>query len=1753
MPIETNKPTIPSQNLFPVVGIGASAGGLDAFKKLITAIPKNSEMAYILVQHLHPEHESALPEILQRVSKIPVVEISDNVHVDPNHIYVIPSNKILVATDGVLKLSPRLTKERLNLPIDIFFSSLAEVHQAHAIGVVLSGTGADGTAGLKDIKDQGGLTFAQDPASAAYDGMPKHAIDAGIVDFIIAPEKISEKLLELRQSFINAFSDGTDAAKDKINEDAFRQILALLRVRVGVDFNFYKQTTVRRRIIRRMVMLQLETISGYMNYLKKDKSELDILFQDLLIPVTSFFRDPPTFDTLCETVFPEIIKNKPVGSPLRFWIAGCSTGQEAYSVAICLQEYLSNHTAGANVQIFATDLSEKAIKKARAGIYAKRELEGISDNRLQQFFIETEGHYQVKKPVRDMCIFAVHNFLKDPPFAKMDFIGCRNVLIYLEPFLQKKALKLFHYALNDKGILLLGKSETTGNASDIFIPFGKKDKYFTRKAVTGKFTCVTSERSEAAFADKNYFMRSKEVKIDDFQKNADDILLQNYTPVGVVVNDQFDIVQFRGSTGEYLEPSPGKASLNVLKMAREGLAFEIRNALHKAKTSSKPFIEENIPVNNGKKLVTIEVFPLLNTVDLHFLILFKEQLAISNEQLTAGNEKKDVQKIKKGEKDIRIQQLEKELARLKEDMRSITEDQEAANEELQSSNEELMSGSEELQSLNEELETSKEELQSTNEELITVNQELYDRNEELNQSRRFAEATLAVVHEPLLVLDKNCIIKSANTSFYKTFQLTEKDTLGKILFQLQNDGWNIPGLQKELRKVQKEKEKMIEVEITFSFPKIDERTICFNIQSINRENGEQLILLALNDITLTKKAEKILTEKVTGVLKEYDLLHSYYMDAPAFFVILRGPDHIFEFANNMFHQFTGNRNILGKKMMECLPELKDQGFVEIVDEIIITGKPFTGKEMPAFIKKVKGKEPQQIYIDLNCQAIKNDYGSISGILIFGYDVTELVESRKHLERNAEMIEKLFINAPAYVATLDGPEHIFNLINPSYQKLFGNRKIQGKPIMEALPELKGQGFDKLLDNVYNTGEVFVGNEVPIWVAHDEDLAPTERYFNFSYQPIYNNNKIITGVLVFGYEATEQILSKKKQYEYAERFRTLADAMPQKLNTSDAAGEIDYLNQQWYYYTNMNFEELKGWGWKKIIHPDDLEITVKNWEHSIKTGDPYQLEHRFLRYDGTYRWHLSRGLPQKDTDGKIISWVGTHTDINDQKTFAEEKFVLEFAEDFSKYKTGEDFFSSVVNYIFKKTGLDYVFIGELVEKEKNNFSVHTIALSAQGKIVPNITYHLEDGPCKEVIRGTVFSYPKQCRITFPKNKIISKFNVEGYVGYPLFESNGNPIGLIVAMHEKEILNPEYISAILKIVANRAEFEMERHKFSEARERAFMDSNVIGVNISRIADGAVVEANDAFLSMTGYNRQDLKEGKINSMHYTSKEYFAIDRQALNSAMIDQVSPAYEKAIICKDKRKIFVLAGRALINKDKGEMMSVFVDITERKRMEQKKDEFISIASHEMKTPLTTAKAYLQLLQLSLDKENATANLYAKKATLSVNRLNELIGELLDVSKIQHGKLDYHISSFNFNEMVDITVEDVQHTSPKHAIAKTGKVHQQIVGDKDRLQQVIINLLSNAIKYSPDSLDIYINIADQDNEIKVSVKDNGIGISQQHLDKIFDRYYRVEEHAIQFQGLGIGLFISYEIIQRHKGKLWAESEPGKGSTFYFTLPIN
>src|ERR1700733_912755 len=535
-----DKAKILSSNLFPVVGIGASAGGLDAFKKLIKAIPEDSGMAYILVQHLDPAHQSILADLLQKVTKIPVQEITDNIHVAPDHIYIIPSNKLLTATDGVLKLSARLPNNQRNLPIDVLFHSLAEVHQNHAIGVVLSGTATDGTLGLKAIKEQGGITIAQELQTATYEGMPQSAIESGVVDFILPPEKIPQQLLLLNDSFkANPIAEEGNAERGQ--EEGFKQILFQLRMKKGVDFTYYKQTTIRRRINRRIALCMKRNIAEYLPFLKENQTEQDILYQDLLIPVTQFFRDPKMFENLCDTVLPALLKDKQKNETLRVWIAGCSTGEEAYSIIMCFQEYMADKSSNIQMQAFATDISEIAIIKARTGIYTSTELTGLSAERLQQHFTKTDGKFRLNKTIRDTCVFAHHNYLKDPPFAKIDLISCRNSLIYLEPFLQKKALTTFHYSLNDKGFLILGKSETAGQSPELYSTFDKTNKFYTRKPVKGNFLHVLGDGQDGMNRKDNNNHKPAQNDIgkdDDFQKSGDDLLLSKYVPPGGIVNEE---------------------------------------------------------------------------------------------------------------------------------------------------------------------------------------------------------------------------------------------------------------------------------------------------------------------------------------------------------------------------------------------------------------------------------------------------------------------------------------------------------------------------------------------------------------------------------------------------------------------------------------------------------------------------------------------------------------------------------------------------------------------------------------------------------------------------------------------------------------------------------------------------------------------------------------------------------------------------------------------------------------------------------------------------------------------------------------------------------------------------------------------------------------------------------------------------------------------------------------------------------------
>jgi len=1007
-----------SANTFPVVGVGASAGGLDAFKKLIKSIPENSGMAFILVQHLEPSHDSMLVEILQKITPIPVFEIVNNLRVESNHIYIIPSNKLLTANDGVLQLGPRLLNEK-NMPIDIFFSSLAEVHQSHAIGVVLSGNATDGTRGLKTIKDHGGITFAQSPDSAAFHGMPQNAIDAEVVDFILRPEDIPKELVKLNETFKKGLeTEEIDSAQAK--EDHFRQILSLMRIRKGVDFTYYKQTTIRRRILRRMSLNKIEKIADYLNYLRENKLEQDILFNDLLIPVTEFFRDHKTFEKLCETLFPLLLKkNEPVS--LRIWVAGCSTGEEPYSMGMCLHEYLDGKLEDYKIQIFATDISEKSISKARAGIYSKREVNNMSEIRLQKYFTKIEGNFQIDKNIRDMCVFATHNFLKDPPFTKMDFISCRNVLIYMEPFLQKKALNTFHYSLKEKGYLLLGVSETASPASELFVHAGKNLKLYQRKTVPARFIHVTSERNEAIF--KNIPVSHQKENIqEDFKKSADDVLLSKFTPPGVIVDDQMNIVQFRGFTGAWLEPPPGKPTLHVLKMAREGLAFELRNALHKAKASNSICAKEAIPFNllGEQKSVSVQVIPLLNTSEPHFLILFKDDgpnPEIAN--MLANSRTLDSQQTFES---LQIQRLQDELAQVREDMRTITEDQEAVNEELQSANEELLSGSEELQSLNEELETSKEEIQSTNEELVILNQELFDRNEQLNLSRLYAESIVATIREPLIILDNKLHIRTANKSYFEKFNTSEVETEHKSFFQIGSGQWNIPSLREMLDSILIDGKTVTDFTIIQTFQWIGERIFQLNATMIVRkDNSEKLVLLAFEDVTERRKLQNDLELFAHELEKKVNERTSELKNANA--SLKHSNENLEQFAFIASHDLQEPlrkimtfANILTKRYGSDIPE-NIKGLLEKIS--------FSAVRMSMLIKEVlsfsKVMNPEVAFEKTDLDLILKNVISDFDLLIEQKNATIDAEQLPFIDAIPIQINQLFYNLLSNALKFAGPD------------------------------------------------------------------------------------------------------------------------------------------------------------------------------------------------------------------------------------------------------------------------------------------------------------------------------------------------------------------------------------------------------------------------------------------------------------------------------------------------------------------------------------------------------------------------------------------------------------------------------------------------------------------------------------------------------------------------------------------------------------
>ena len=785
------------EGAFPIVGIGASAGGLEAFTELLQSLPADTGMGFVFVQHLDPKHASLLTELLRRQTNMPVEEATNGVKVEANHLYIIPRNMHMSLVRGVLTLSPRLNSPVPHMPIDPFLRSLASDRRSKAIGIILSSSASDGALGMMSIKAGGGITFAQSSESAKYDGMPRSAIAAGCIDFVLSPKEIAQELARLGQHpYIARTKPTAEAEASPAVSEGITRILGLLRNATGVDFSYYKPTTLRRRILRRMALRRMDNLDRYITKLRADSVELQALFEDILINVTEFFRDPEVFEALKEIVLPKIVLSRDSSGPIRIWVPGCSSGEEVYSIAMVLLEYLGERSNEVTIQIFGTDISDTALEKARSGVYAPSLVEGISAERIRRFFTKVDSNYVISKRIREMCVFAKQNVIKDLPFSKIDLLSCRNLLIYLGPVLQKRLIPVFHYALKPNGFLLLGTSETIG-ATDLFSLVDKKYKIYARLAGVERAP-LDLHREEVELPHQNPRTTMEDWTDLELAREADRIVLGKYAPAGVVIDSDFNVVQFRGRTSPYLEPPSGTATLNLLAMAREGLGPELRSALMKVRSSNIAVRRETVRVrrDTGFAMVNIDVIPFKKNAsrDLRFLVLFDEA-----GQALETEKKSSKKRLSSHEVERENNQLRQELASTKEYLQSVIEQHESSNEELRSANEEIQSSNEELQSTNEELETAKEELQSTNEELNTVNEELQTRNMQLAQSGNDLVNLLSNVNIPIIMIGNDLRIRRFTPISQRLLNLIPTD-VGRPISDI-NLNLQVPKLDKLLLEV----------------------------------------------------------------------------------------------------------------------------------------------------------------------------------------------------------------------------------------------------------------------------------------------------------------------------------------------------------------------------------------------------------------------------------------------------------------------------------------------------------------------------------------------------------------------------------------------------------------------------------------------------------------------------------------------------------------------------------------------------------------------------------------------------------------------------------------------------------------------------------------------------------------------------------------------------------------------------------------
>jgi two-component system, chemotaxis family, CheB/CheR fusion protein len=1795
---------------FPIVGIGASAGGLEAFSALLKSLPVDTGMGFVLVQHLDPEHDSVLTQLLGRATLLPVREVTQNLRVEPNHVYVIPPNTNLSIASGVLTLSPRPLTHTPHRSIDFFLEALALDQHERAIGVILSGTATDGTIGLEAIKAEGGITFAQDD-SARYDSMPRSAVAAGCVDFILSPEGIANELARIAKhpavaapasGFLTPAEESRASATTHEDEDApsagrgtprtgrkrakadrdsmkeigaraeegFKKILLLLRNHSGVDLSLYKFSTIQRRITRRIVLTKHDTLESYTQFLRGNTKELDALYTDVLISVTSFFRNPDAFEVLRRKVWPTLLHQRG-DEPIRVWTLGCSTGQEAYSIAMTFVEANEKASRIRKLQVFATDLNDTLLEKARHGLYAKSVAGDLSPERLRRFFVEEEGGYRVSKALREMVIFARQNVMSDPPFSRMDIISCRNLLIYFEPALQKKVFPTFHYALKPGGFLYLGASESIGGFTELFEPVDKKHKIYAKKAAPTPAFHLPTRKHRGGPPEHSQTLRAPQPLQADqertagvvpgelnAQREADRVVVSQFAPPAVLINADLQILQFRGPTGAYLEPPTGKASFDLLKMARNGLMLPLRSAVNKAKKDKKTARQEHVRIEQGGKArtITLEVIPLKNLHERCFLVVFEDEETVGRSAGTSRGKQRRVEghaeRSPRAAESRRIAALEAELAEMRDYLQSIQEQHEAANEELQASNEEVQSANEELQSINEEMETSKEELESANEELTTVNEEMAHRNTELNRLNNDLLNLQTSAHQAIVLLGRDLTIRRFSVQAEKQFNLLAVDVgrpIGNVRHNLDMPDLEsfitevIDGVRAREREVQDKDGRWFSLRVR-PYLTLD-----------NTVDGAVLVLVDINDLKRSELAiasAREYAENIIGTMREP--------------LVVLDPELRIESVNRAFYRTFGvtPADTIGKFIDELgnrqwdIPELR-----ALLEELL----PRDHAIEDFVVERDFGHLGRRIML-LNARRMHNPAGIQGRIVLAIEDITERKQTEDQLRDSEHRFTQFMEHLPglAWIKDADG-RYVY--ANDAALKAFRTPRAElyGKSDQEVFPQETAAQFaanDRLaLDRESSIQTIEA-------LRQDDGIVHQSFVNKFSIPGSDGDAVLVGGVAIDITELKEaEAAVRASEARYRSLFASTDEGfcvIEKVEGEPDAPLDFRYVEANPAFATQSGVSGVVGKTIREVF-PGEPEAWFHTYDAILRTGEPIRFE---------------RGLVSQ---GRVLELYAFRIEDDSQRR------VAVIFKDITARKQAAEAQARLAAIVASSD--DAIVSKDLngVITSWNGGAERLFGYTAEEAVGQPITLLIpperfdEEGVILERIRrADVVEHFETVR----RRKDGTLFHASVTVS-PIRDSHGMVVGA---------------SKIARDITERKWAE-NALRDSEERYRTLFDLGPVAV-YSCDAAGVIQKFNRRAVELWGRapgpGDTDLRFCGSFKLFRPDGRFLPHEEWPMAEVVAGRIPEARDEEVVIErpDGSRVTVVVNILPLKDQRGEVtgaINCFYDITERKRVEETmresdrhKTEFLAMLAHELRNPLAPILVSIEILRQAksalhpqrhqktdessamADEPNPRIDHALEVLQRQVGQMVRLVDDLLDAGRISRGKIDLRMERVELSSVVYHVVDAVRPISDARDQQLTVTLPSEPVyldADPTRLAQIVGNILNNACKFTDRSGRIWLTAERGDQSaadgsevastrvgphVVIRVRDTGIGIAADQLEHVFDMFTQADTALERsLTGLGIGLTLVKTLTEMHGGTVEASSDGvGRGSEFVVRLPI-